>query len=428
MNRFWITHPVNPYYSIARFIEMFETLPRVRPDVADAVDRLKDNLARSLDMTWDEATTLVRVLAIWPLRLKLEDVIARPSVVTFQPQSLANELTISSRAIDAFLARTARGLDDPFDDDLPGGATSLIPFRDRPLLRFNDETIAPIYPELLLDKLTPSIFWWSTEPAVKQRRHWRADWGKVAEAYAAVVLERIASATDCAFHTDVDQPGAWQVDAALWSRDNRVALFEITAGGLSDAASASADPEHLREGLHRMCVQSENAGKRKAEGVLQLARDVRLLQEGQLQEKGLPDPIRVHPVLLTFDRRFQTPGLWLYLDDELTKAVPRELPWPLAPLAVLTIEELEIVEALAVAGQLGGEPPGLLKMLRLWEARSRKVEAWWVLLKGLWPSIPANTRLEAAYDKWESSVRLLLRQTVSIPSETSQLHKPDIRP
>jgi hypothetical protein len=404
MNRFWISHPVNPLYSIGRSVELFET-QRSDAAVNEAVERLKAGLERGLNLPWTEATTLIRILAVAQLQFKLQDIIARPASVSFTPETLAAQLTISPELIARFLTRAARELDDPLDDSLPGGTTGLIPFRDRPLLRFADGSFAPIYPELLLEKLTPSMFWWSTEPGQRQRHHWKADWGKVAESYATMVLERIAASTGCTFRGDIGEPGRWQLDGAMWSPDRRTAVFEVTAGGLTDAAAASADPEQLRQGLHRLCVDSGTRDKPRAEGVLQLARDVRLFVGGKLQEKGLPNPTRVHPVLLTFDRRFQAPGSWLYLDDELTKALPDSVQWPIAPLAVLTIEELEGVEALALAGRLKGEPPGLLKMLRMWEARSRKVEAWWAFLSRDWPTTPENERLEAAATRWLLSVR-----------------------
>jgi len=400
MTRMWITHPVHPTLWISRAIEIFEKLPESQPQLAAPAQRLKDALADGVGVPYSEATTLIRFLSLWSLRLKVDDVFRHPGAATFDPIQWREKLTIPANQIERFLDRRSRRLDDALDDALPGGMTGIIPFRDRPLLRFSDGTIAPIYPELLIEKLTPLMFWWSTTPA-EQQRHWRTDWGLLAEAYASVVLDRIAKHTGCVFMPDVRQESEWQVDGILWSPDRRLALIEVSVGALRDAESAGGDDYLLKQGLHRIFVESSNKrGAPKSEGVQQLGRDVALLSEGKLQPFGIPDPVRVHPLLVVYERHVQTPGVWYYLDDEFTNSLPTNPAWPVAPLAVLTIEELESIEALAEAGKLRGNPPGILKLLRMWEASSRKKEAWWAFMERDFSNPPDNQRLRSLSDEW----------------------------
>ncbi len=405
MTRMWITHPVHPTRWIGRSIEMFERLPELRPELSPAADRLKEALASGLGVSFPIATTLIRFLSLWAIRLKVEEVFSNPNAAVFDPKTWMDKLNIPAADIAQFLDRTTLGIDDKLDNELPGGAIGIIPFRDRPLIRFSDGFVAPIYPELLIEKLTPLMFWWSSSPGAKQQHHWRADWGVLAEAYVALVLDRIAKKTDCTFVADIKKDEEWQIDGALWSGDDRVCLFEVSAGGMKDAASAAGDAGLLKEGLRWTFVESTGRGKPKAEGVQQLGRDVRLLAEGVLRDYGVPLPSRVHPVLVTFDRRLQTPGVWFYLDDELTAVLPRDRPWDISPLAVMTIEDLEAIESLAEAGKLGGSPPGILKPLRLWEATHGKREAWWSCFAENWPKPPDNQRLKRTGEKWMESIK-----------------------
>jgi len=186
-----------------------------------------------------------------------------------------------------------------------------------------------------------------------------------------------------------------------------VALFEVSTASLTDAAAFSGDVEVLRAALRTAFVQSERPGKPpENEAVLQLNRDIGLLRDGVLQKVLHLDKVeRVYPVLLGFERRLQTPGLWFYLDHELQSALPKENPWEVAPLAVLTIEDLEAVESLALAGKLKPSPPGILKLLRLWEASSRLLEAWWLSVHRDYPDVPDNTI------PWTTSIVNCMRAT-----------------
>ena len=112
---------------------------------------------------------------------------------------------------------------------------------------------------------------------------WQQDWGRVAEAYAASVLERIAKSSRCNFLADVAEGFDWQVDGVMWER-GRVAVIEISAGSLTDTAAYSGDSNKLQAGLQNTFVRSEREGKKpKHEAVLQLERDIRLLRDGVLQ-------------------------------------------------------------------------------------------------------------------------------------------------
>lgn len=139
---------------------------------------------------------------------------------------------------------------------------SILPFRDRPFLQFADGSYAPVYPPLVAEKLTYDLFWWAGTTDTKQEQPWQRDWGDLVELYVVKLLAEIAKSTGCEFATDVRWDGK-QIDAAMWSKGH-VALFEISAGMMSDAAAHTGDPARLREGCQR---RGRRRGRTAAAGV-----------------------------------------------------------------------------------------------------------------------------------------------------------------
>ena len=130
--------------------------------------------------------------------------------------------------LDKFFARTARPTSELLSDNSVGGALSILPFRDRPFLRFADGSYAPVYPPLVAEKLTYDLFWWAGTTEAKQEHPWQRDWGDLVELYVVGVLQQIAEATGCGFRADLNWDGK-QIDAAMWFKGTSCSLRSVPA-------------------------------------------------------------------------------------------------------------------------------------------------------------------------------------------------------
>jgi hypothetical protein len=222
----------------------------------------------------------------------------------------------------------------------------------------------------VIEKSTYDVFWWSGSPDEKQKRPWQRDWGDLVEAYAVQVLAWIAERTGCGFRADINWNNK-QIDAAMWFKGH-VALFEISAAMLTDAAAHGGHGDKLAAGLTQILVRSTAlTGTTKDEAVAQVARDSKAVLSGEL---GAQIPVeniqRVYPVVIAIDRRVRTPPLRFWFDavfeGELAGFSDRSR---VAALAVWGLEDLEIMEQLArdEAHCLKGTPRGPLRLLRDWE-------------------------------------------------------------
>ena len=281
----------------------------------------------------------------------------------------------------------------------------MLPFRDKPFLRFRDDTVAPVMRELVLEKLTSDVFWWLKQPDVPQDMLWQQDWGYLTEGYLLWILGRIAAEHGSGFKSRIQWEGG-EVDAAMWFKGH-VALFEITSSSLSEAAGNMGDWEVLRSGLHRAFVESRRPGKPpNREAILQLAADIKALEGGHLRSDIPVDQVtRVYPVLLCVDRRARTPGVWPYLDSELRKAIP-DVKLPVAAVAPLGMEDLESLDELLRDrhGEFNKTPRGLLKVLRKWDVGRSVAGAWWQFEEVEFGNVPLNSYLVEAAAQWREEI------------------------
>ena len=409
---------------IARMRLMLNELPKANTEVKECVQRLRDRIEFAFGLTFEEVATFVGLLSLWSMRFtKLEDVFSPKAGIALNPDSWHSQTTIDKEHLVKFFDRTALSSSASLSDAAVGGPTSILPFRDRPFIRFADGNIAPVHPALVLEKVTYDLFWWSGTLDKKQEHPWQRDWGELVEAYVVQVLAWIAAQTGCGFKADV----RWdtkQIDAVMWFKGH-VALFEISAAMLTDVAAHSGEHERLAAGLAQILVRSKNAdGKVKDEAIAQVVRDAKALLSGELGEEVSVEPItRVYPVVIAIDRRVRTPPLRYWFDEafesELGTYADRAR---IAPLAVWGLEDLEAIEQLVrnADPSLKGTPRGVLRLLRTWELvrnklpKTGKRAAAWKHFIGHEVLAPAvNERLKAEADKWWAEVKQLFKKAAA---------------
>lgn len=405
--RLWLTNAVNPNRWVARTRLMLDRLPAESEDLKQYANALKGRFPTAIGLSYDEVFTLVAFLGYWTLELDLNQIFEDPNRIRLNPDTWLQETDVPVGALQALLERTARDWTETLSDSAYGGPISVLPFRDRPFVRFRDGTIAPVTREFVLEKLTADVFWWVKDPDVLQEVPWQRGWGYLAEAYVSWLLEQVAASSHCEFRKDVKWDDG-QLDAAIWFKGH-IALIEITSSSLTDDAAYSGDSDKFKAGLHQTFVQSTRPGKApKAEAVLQLARDVKALMEGKLsKEIPVRDVQRVYPVMIALDRRLRTPGAWHYPNHELRRALADHSPTASA-LVPLNLEDVEELEQLMHdrRSEFGGTPPGFLGILRRWDTDRGICPSWWQFMEWLAGDVRPNRHLTEEAARWNDEIRL----------------------
>jgi hypothetical protein len=405
---------------IARMRLMLNELPKDDERTKIWSDRLKQRIEFSFGLTFEDVSHVAAILSLWSYRFtKLEQVFSPDAGVALNLETWLSQTTLQKDRLVRFFERTALSLDVALSDEKMGGPISILPFRDRPFIQFEDGVVAPIHPALVIEKLTYDLFWWSGTPDKKQDHPWQRDWGDLVEAYVVKLLRWIADETGCGFRADI-RWNTKQIDAAMWFKGH-VALFEISAAMLTDAAAHSGDPTQLRESLTQILVRSKRKnGEEKNEAIAQVARDVKALLAGELREQIPVDAVtHVYPVVIAIDRRMRTSGLRFWFDEAFASEVndlkDRQL---VAPLAVWTLEDLETIEEMVKQKDhaLKGTPKGALRLLRIWEMTrekltklGRRAGGWTHLVGHEIPAPNVNQRLKEESDRWWNEVKEIFK-------------------
>ena len=396
---------------------MLHELPKEEERARVWAERLEDRIVSAFGLTFDEVSRLVGMLTLWSLRFKNVGEVFKPGVgIALNIDAWLSRTHLTKEQLLKFFGRTARASTATLSDASMGGPLSILPFRDRPFIQFADGTYAPVYPPLVAEKLTYDLFWWAGTTETKQEHPWQRDWGDLVELYVVKRLEEIAKSTGCEFQADV-RWGDKQIDAAMWFKGH-VALFEISAGMMTDAAAHSGDPAKLRDGLYQTLVRSKSGDKEKNEAVGQLGRDVKALLAGELKESIPIDNVTaVYPVVIAIDRRVRVPGLRFWFDKVFAEQVAGVDDSRIGPVAVLELEDLETVEQLLRTDPptLRGTPRGLIRLLRQWGlTRDRlpsgiRAAAWFQFMRGFGdPGV--NERLKKEADLWWSEVKAIFKE------------------
>ena len=224
-------------------------------------------------------------------------------------------------------------------------------WRDRPLLKINEDRVICVDFPFFLDKLHTGAFWLFRQKILKNKDEKGAFeklWGDVFEDYAASVIERGLDSHSSSKQEKViikpeyDQKRKSEcADVAVCS-DDTLTLFECKSTILSAECKFGGDFNKFYDG----CLSVKK-------GVEQLGRAVQKLGNLHQSQRQVVDGIdickikKIYPVLVLSDRIFS--GLFMndVLDSKLQEKVQYQYllkHLQIMPLTVLTIYDLELLE------------------------------------------------------------------------------------
>ena len=410
--RLWLLNPPDPNDAQARLLSFLEVVPQNHPEHAAAANLLKERFRDELGVSFEDAIDITAFLAYWSLSNSVENALRDEKVLRVFPEMWLRQTTIPTATMMTFLERVARPARDITVERQPGAGDPWfdpLPFRDRPLVRFDDGSFLVTMPELLMEKAGFDMLWWLTAGprGGAQARPWQQAFGELCETY---VLDLVSELEGPGFCRNVKWYGG-ELDALSWHGD-RLAVFEVSSGFLVNAMKMSGRHEVLRDALERRYVEARQPGGGvKLEAVAQLARDIEWLARCRRDGTAVGPPLRqieaIHPVIVAADRAVRTQGVWRYLDSELRRRLPDALPWQVAPLAVLGLEDLEWVEQASRERhpRLGGVLPPLLQTLRWWQFDVSRYRAYWQLLEDVFGKPNRNQRLRELFEQRAERMR-----------------------
>lgn len=423
--RLWLMNPPNINNAIARLLIFLDELPRRHPEHTDAAAALRARFMEDLGVSFEDAVALNAFMGYWSIAPTVDAVLAGPNAVRIDPEIWLRETTIPRATFETLLARIAQPV-EALCPEAPAGAGNPwfdpLSFRDRPLVRFPDGTLIVTMPEFLMEKASFEIFWWLTggPGGAAQRRAWQQAFGRLCESYVLDRLVELASPDGQEMLPNVRWNGG-ELDALLWHGD-RLAVVEVSSGFIPNAPKMSGDHIRLREALRNRYVEHvDTRGETTAEAVAQLARDIRWLIErrraGDLHGVPLRGIETIHPVVIAADRTVRTQGVWRYLDSELRTRLPEGLPWQVAPLAVLGLEDLEWIEQASRDRhpRLQQSLPPFLQVLRWWEFDVNRNRTFWQLLVDWLGEGQPNARLAYVSRAWLERMRSRFRTVPGAP-------------
>jgi hypothetical protein len=415
--RLWLLNPPNLNDAQARLLSFLEVIPQQHPERAGAATTLRGRFNEILGVSFEDAVDLTAFLGYWSISQRAEAILRDINVVRVAPDVWLQQTNLPRDVFERFVERISQPVAE-LSPDAPLGAASPwwdpLGFRNRPLVRFEDGSLVITMPELLMEKGGFDMFWWLTEgPGGRaQVRAWQEAFGQLCESY---VLDLLRATDDTAVFPNV-RWARGEIDSLIWSGD-RLAVVEICSGFMANAPKMSGDHVRLRTELRRRYVEHVNAdGSIDREAVAQIARDVEWLLERRRAHDGQPFPLRgiqtIHPVVVVADRTARTHGVWRYLDSELRQRLPGAMPWTVAPLAVLGLEDLEWIEQAAHDRhpRLQGVVPPVLQTLLWWQLDVRRYPAYWQLLGDVLGEPQPNARLRDLFQQRQERMRRRFRR------------------
>ena len=398
-------------------LSFLDVIPRDHPERAAPAQLLRERFAQDLGVVFEDAIDLTAFLGYWSLSQQPDAILRDINVVRVAPNTWLQHTNFSRNAFDTLIRRISQPAEDLTPDAPPGGGGAWfdpLGFRDRPLVQFEDGSLVITMPELLMEKGGFDMLWWLTEGpgGAAQVRAWQEAFGQLCESY---VLDILQSTDNGAVFPNV-RWGTGEIDALIWSGD-RLGVVEICSGFMANAPKMSGDYTRLQNELRRRYVEHTNAdGTVDREAVAQIARDVEWLLERRGVDDGQPLPLRgiqtIHPVVIAADRAARTHGIWRYLDAELRRRLPRNMPWQVAPLAVLGLEDLEWIEQAARDRhtRLQGVLPPVIQSLRWWQFDENRYPAFWQLLADALGEGNPNARLRELFEERQRRMRERFRR------------------
>lgn len=272
------------------------------------------------------------------------------------PKSWFRDTEIAPDHLDAVLSRTAYSppelaarLADDLDADFSANRWRLDGFSERPILDFDDESWLIHSPQLLVDRFFSGLAFWDAyfHASGADQPQVRNAWSFITEQYGQEVLESIAPAAagqrvwreaeiQAAYGTQRQR----NADAVIEYSDAWV-VIDFSSRMASRALAQARNVEALEEEIEILI--GHKAGQLDATIAALLQDESRLTGRPSIEGR------RFHPVVVVHSKWPVNPVTYelarLKAQDE------RHLQGPtVAPLTILTIEELEIVEAVQERG------------------------------------------------------------------------------
>ena len=278
----------------------------------------------------------------------------------FNPKTVGSTTQFEAQ-IDAFLrleSQTAAELDRALSESFTTNGYRAI--RDRPILRMSGGRAVILDPSMFYEKIAVGPLFCVVRHAANLKRgdvnRVFGAFGDAFERYADEALRRMHPTGrglverikfGAKGHTANGEE--FEVDALMVEPIGgslAAIIVEAKAAFLPEYAILD-DPAIFLEELRRRYGQDPD-GKERDKGVAQLARIIRAILDRvwRGEDRELDSANAIIPVLLTHDTRMDSPVVGWQLNEDLVKMIG-EIPfgWRVAPLIVLTIEDLENLES-----------------------------------------------------------------------------------
>ncbi len=273
------------------------------------------------------------------------------------PRSWFDKTALDNDMVDKVLAATSRTRDQVWDDltkalvdRVDQSRWRLDTFSQYPIVADGDADLIVVSPQLLIDRFFSGLAFfdaWAV-PDGEQRAEVDRAWGDVTEAYGIEVLQSFTpgSGSSRRLWTEDDLRAAYGqgrsvVDAVIEYPEAWVVL-DFSAHRLTRSVAQALSVEHLRKDINILAVEKA----RQAASTIDSLRAA----ESRLTGASHHLPRMFFPVVVTHGR-WPTNFVTSTLVGEAVRNAGLLQESDVAPLQILTIEELEIVEGLHETGR-----------------------------------------------------------------------------
>jgi hypothetical protein len=347
--RWDIDNPPDLAYSWSRAVAMLQHLRGTDP----AVQALREAATLDIDtrrfygLKLEEFVAAAFAVFSHMKRLSPEDGIN----VVVDAQSMSDDLRFSRDILERFLSGIAVSLDTlkvklqplPLSreefarlvrSDL--FATDTIVLRQNPVVALADGRFLVLDRHFVSEMVSSGLYWQIFEGLNGARRNrLRELWGRLFELYVFELLGHYYPPTSQMLRVDLPYSDG-QIDALL-DLGPVVIVIEIKASLLLRNARFSRDPAAFECDVREKFVETRD-GRPKA--LKQLATAVSAIARGTVPTAAAPAR-RIFPVLLADEASLQSLGVNAYLNELFASLIRPEAKHVVAPLTVMTIEELE---------------------------------------------------------------------------------------
>lgn len=399
-----LTNWINPFMSLGRLLFMFNEVPRLGAQYAEAAARLKERFPKYLGLDFETAFNLTAFPVLW-WEAQAPKIPTDPDAALINRRTWLENTTIPTEVFDIYLKAFSTCLEAiPAEFDVLKGETSfheVLPFRRRPLLRIDEDGIAFLCPQLLAEKGGIDLLWALTHDpgGSKEEIHWTQDFGLLYEGYVRAVFSNLGARAGGRYVSDVSwrlsDSNAGQIDGLLGAGRHLV-VTEVKGSMVRQMAKTRGTAADLEAELRRKFIVGVGP---KRKGIRQLVHAIQWLNRERRESRRVADfDLRevevILPVLVVADRALRFPRLGEWFDSEMRSMVGEaSMPWRIGALAICGLEDLENLEQESAAGRttflqalIQYDFQSLNGERTLWETYDRQLEP--------------HARLSAFFEAW----------------------------